>query len=98
MGSSMVMMCFFWLTLMWSNSEARVVDFPLPVGPVDRRWRERARSLAPSLVDYQQYTDIEAAIRAASEEPGGKRHLILLTDGVIDLAIELGQRDQREHA
>lgn len=65
---------------LWTFGER--VENPLPVGPVDRRWREQARSLAPRLVDYQQYTDIEAAIRQASEEPGGERHLILLTDGV----------------
>lgn len=68
---------------LWTFGER--VENPLPVGPVDRRWREQARSLAPRLVDYQQYTDIEAAIRQASEESGGERHLILLTDGVIDL-------------
>lgn len=79
---------------LWTFGER--VENPLPVGPVDRRWRERARSLAPSLVDYQQYTDIEAAIRAASEEPGGKRHLILLTDGVIDLAPAGGNKSARD--
>ncbi|WP_192036411.1 vWA domain-containing protein [Halomonas sp. YLGW01] len=72
------------------------VENPLPVGPVDRRWRERARSLAPALVDYQQYTDIEAAIRAASEAPGGERHLVLLTDGVIDLEPAGGSKSVRD--
>ncbi|WP_458525086.1 VWA domain-containing protein [Onishia taeanensis] len=79
---------------LWTFGER--VENPLPVGPVDRRWREQARSLAPRLVDYQQYTDIEAAIREASEAPGGKRHLVLLTDGVIDLAPAGGNKPARD--
>jgi len=79
---------------LWTFGER--VENPLPVGPVDRRWREQARSLAPRLVDYQQYTDIEAAIRQASDEPGGERHLILLTDGVIDLDPAGGNKSARD--
>lgn len=58
---------------------------PLPDGKVDAQWRRRARSLAPQLADYQQFTDIEQALREATRATGGKRHVILLTDGMIDL-------------
>ncbi|MBZ5877039.1 MULTISPECIES: VWA domain-containing protein [Chromohalobacter] len=58
---------------------------PLPDGKVDAEWRRRARSLSPQLVDYQQFTDIEQALREASQAAGGKRHVILLTDGMVDL-------------
>ncbi|WP_148254316.1 vWA domain-containing protein [Aidingimonas lacisalsi] len=69
------------------------VDKAQAVAPIDRDWRAQAQALAPSLVDYQQFTDIEAAVRAAAEEDGGQgqRHLILLTDGMIDLPAD----DQR---
>jgi hypothetical protein len=62
------------------------VDNPLPLGEVDAGWRERALVLSPVLVDYQQFTDIEAVVREAATAPAnGWRHLVLLTDGVIDL-------------
>lgn len=68
----------------WTFGES--VDNPLPVGEVDEAWRDEAMALRPRLVEYQQYTDIEAAVRAAAESPAnGWRHLVLLTDGMIDL-------------
>ncbi|MFG6175826.1 VWA domain-containing protein [Halomonas sp. THAF12] len=68
----------------WTFGER--IDNPLPLGRVESAWRERALGLPPALRDYQQYTDIEAALRRASEaEANGGRHLILMTDGVIDL-------------
>ncbi len=68
----------------WTFGER--VDSPLPLGEVDAAWRAEAAALRPALVDYQQYTDIEAAVREAAEAPAnGWRHLVLLTDGVIDL-------------
>lgn len=79
---------------LWTFGER--VDNPLPISSVDQDWREKARSLAPRLVDYQQYTDIEAAIRQASEASGNGRHLVLLTDGVIDLAPDGGNKASRD--
>ncbi|MGM0985571.1 MAG: vWA domain-containing protein [Pseudomonadota bacterium] len=68
----------------WTFGET--VDNPLPLGEVDALWRERAMALPPALQDYQQYTDIEVALgEAARAEANGWRHLVLLTDGVIDL-------------
>ena len=68
----------------WTFGES--VDNPLPVSPVDAEWRQQALALRPALVDYQLFTDIEAAVRDASgDADNGTRHLILLTDGMIDL-------------
>ncbi|MCI0510517.1 uncharacterized protein (TIGR03503 family) [Chromohalobacter marismortui] len=78
-------------TLLPSRARGSVWTFgsqvrnPLPDGNVDAQWRRRARSLAPQLVDYQQFTDIEQALREASQADGGQRHIILLTDGMVDL-------------
>lgn len=59
---------------------------PLPLARVDEAWRKQARALSAELVDYQQFTDIEFALReAAATASSGRRHLVLLTDGVIDL-------------
>ncbi|PMR67687.1 VWA domain-containing protein [Halomonas heilongjiangensis] len=68
----------------WTFGER--VDNPLPLGSVDAEWRRRALALSPALVEYQQFTDIEAALRtAAAPDANGGRHLVLLTDGMIDL-------------
>ncbi|MCK2041958.1 VWA domain-containing protein [Chromohalobacter sp. TMW 2.2308] len=78
-------------TLLPSQTRGSVWTFgsqvrnPLPDGKVDAQWRRRARSLAPQLVDYQQFTDIEGVLRDATDTPGGKRHVVLLTDGMVDL-------------
>ncbi|GHE19934.1 VWA domain-containing protein [Halomonas urumqiensis] len=75
----------------WTFGER--VDNPLPLDRVDEAWRERATALRPALVEYQPYTDIEAAVReAASPEANGWRHIILLTDGVIDLSPSRGAK------
>ncbi|MDT8896178.1 VWA domain-containing protein [Halomonas sp. I1] len=75
----------------WTFGER--VDNPLPLGEVSEQWRERALALPPALRDYQQYTDIETALdRAASAEVNGWRHLILMTDGVIDLPPSQGDK------
>src|SRR5690554_7684393 len=69
------------------------VATPLPLAGVDDAWRRRAMALRPDLVEYQQYTDIEAAVAAAAEPPAeGERHLVLLTDGVIDLPPARGDK------
>ena len=77
----------------WTFGER--VDNPLPLGEVDDGWRERAMALRPALVEYQQHTDIEAAVRRAAESPAnGWRHLVLLTDGMIDLVPARGAKPE----
>lgn len=77
----------------WTFGER--VDSPLPLGEVDADWRAEAAALRPALVDYQQHTDIEAAVREAAEAPAnGWRHLVLLTDGMIDLPPTRGAKPE----
>lgn len=81
----------------WTFGES--VDNPLPVAPVDAEWRQQALALRPALVDYQLFTDIEAAVRDASGDDGnGTRHLILLTDGMIDLPAAGQDKAARDEA
>ncbi|MGR2738895.1 VWA domain-containing protein [Billgrantia sp. Q4P2] len=88
------------VTLVPSGARAGIWTFgervanPLQPGPVNLEWRDRARALAGLLVDYQQYTDIESAIfQAASvEAAAGQPHLVLLTDGMIDLPTWRGSK------
>ncbi|MDN3523686.1 VWA domain-containing protein [Halomonas sabkhae] len=75
----------------WTFGET--IDNPLPLGEVSATWRDRALALPPALRDYQQYTDIEAALaQAADAEANGWRHLILMTDGVVDLPPARGSK------
>ncbi|MEQ6887992.1 vWA domain-containing protein [Halomonas sp. CS7] len=81
----------------WTFGET--VDNPLPLGEVDAAWREQALALPPALQAYQQYTDIEAALNAAaSAEANGWRHLVLLTDGMIDLSPDRGPKPDIDQA
>ncbi|QFU01199.1 von Willebrand factor type A domain protein [Halomonas sp. THAF5a] len=81
----------------WTFGET--VDNPLPLGEVDAAWREQALALPPALQAYQQYTDIEAALDAASRgEADGWRHLVLLTDGMIDLPPGRGAKPEVDRA
>lgn len=49
----------------WTFGET--VAAPLPLAEVDDAWREQAMALRPALVEYQPFTDIEAAVAAAAE-------------------------------
>jgi hypothetical protein len=81
----------------WTFGET--VANPLPLAPVDAQWRTRAMALAPQLVEYQPFTDIEAAVReAAVPDAQGWRHLVLLTDGMIDLPPRRGAKPAIDEA
>lgn len=73
---------------------------PLPSSTVDPAWRRRALALEPELFQYQLFTDIEQAVRVAAEaDPAsGERHLILLTDGVVDIPAPNGDKRERDAA
>ncbi|MBS9403921.1 VWA domain-containing protein [Halomonas sp. TRM85114] len=75
----------------WTFGEK--VDNPLPLGRVDAAWRDEALALSPALQANQPHTDIETALReAASAKTNGWRHMVLLTDGMIDLPSERGAK------
>ncbi|WP_163559028.1 vWA domain-containing protein [Halomonas sp. NO4] len=81
----------------WTFGES--VANPLPPGTVDADWRAQAMDLAPRLEGRDPFTDIEAAIReAAANESPGERHLVLLTDGMIDLPPWRGAKPQIDTA
>lgn len=81
----------------WTFGET--VANPLPRGEVDGDWRADARQLRPRLAGVQPYTDIESAVRrAAAPEADGWRHLVLLTDGVIDLSPSRGAKPEVDDA
>ncbi|MGE3772493.1 MAG: VWA domain-containing protein [Gammaproteobacteria bacterium] len=70
----------------------------LPPGTVDAEWKDNARQRATRILSNGLYTNIEAALAAASadwsdaaagEAPG--RHIVLLTDGVVDVAPDPAQ-------
>lgn len=73
---------------------------PLPASTVDNQWRQRALAQKPALIDYQQFTVIEQAIEevAMASPASGTRHLVLLTDGVIDVPAAGGNKQARDAA
>ncbi len=74
----------------WLFSES--VEALIAPVPVDDAWKRNASSVAAKIHSRGQFTDIEAALVAASRDwreagPGkADRHLILLTDGVVDVS------------
>ncbi|GAB4356450.1 MAG: hypothetical protein Kow0060_09120 [Methylohalobius crimeensis] len=57
--------------------------------PVDRQWKNAAGEAAQRIHSRGRYTDIEKALQtviADWEAPGEDRHIILLTDGMLDVS------------
>jgi hypothetical protein len=69
------------------------VQAVVPVAPVDRRWKARARRAAAGIRSDELLTDIERALTEATADwqepdPEARRHVILLTDGMVDVGQE----------
>lgn len=67
----------------------------LPPGAVDAKWKDSARQRVTRIHSNGLYTNIEAALAAASADwtasaadAAQERHIVLLTDGVVDVAQE----------
>ncbi len=63
----------------------------IPPAPVDDRWKRQAQRLSARIHADGRLTDMEKALTAATrdwrtKEANGNRHLILLTDGMVDVA------------
>ncbi|MEJ2575215.1 MAG: VWA domain-containing protein [Gammaproteobacteria bacterium] len=77
-----------WTFARWAN--------PLvPHGRVDGAWKQRAIALSEEIASPGQFTHIEEVLRQAARgwvgtEPAAERHLLLLTDGVVDVSKEPG--------
>lgn len=72
------------------------VAMPVPLGSVDKIWRDKARSEASKIHSRGLFTNIEEAVRKASDDwktpdPKFRRHMILLTDGMVDVGKDTQQ-------
>lgn len=70
---------------------ARWVDNLVPVAEVDSAWKKRTQSLSRHIASPGQFTNIEEVLDKASldwtgEKPTHTRHLVLLTDGMVDVS------------
>lgn len=67
------------------------VNMQIPLGQVDQAWKSKARRSSKSIGSPGQYTNIEDALKRATEDwegppKGFKRSVILLTDGMVDIS------------
>jgi len=67
------------------------VNMQVPLGKVDRAWKARAMKGADKIHSRGLFTNIEEAIKRATADWEGastryRRHLVLLTDGVVDVS------------
>ena len=74
----------------------RDVNRLVPYGLADRAWKDRATEAAGEIRAYGMYTDIEAALRAASRDwrsvdGPAQRSIILLTDGTVEVSADAAQ-------
>ncbi len=70
---------------------ARWVNNLVPVAEVDAAWKQRVQSLSEQIKSPGQFTNIEDVLDKASHNWTGKptshaRHLVLLTDGMVDIS------------
>lgn len=70
---------------------ARWVNNLVPVAEVDSKWKKRTQSLSKQISSPGQFTNIEEVLDRASRDwrggPGSHaRHLVLLTDGMVDVS------------
>ncbi len=75
---------------------ARWVNNLVPVAEVDTVWKKRSQSLSKQISSPGQFTNIEEVLDAASLDWNGEtlshaRHLILLTDGMVDVSQVAGE-------
>jgi len=70
---------------------AEQTEVLIPPAPVDDAWKKRLAGRLARIHSRGLFTDIERAIRTATEDwtktpPEGERHLILFTDGLVDVS------------
>ncbi len=67
------------------------VNRPVAVGAVDAAWREKARTASQGIGSVALFTNIGEALDQATRDwqapdPERRRHVILLTDGMVDVS------------
>lgn len=72
------------------------VNMQVPLGEVDEAWRKRARAGASKIGSPGQFTNIEDVLKRAIADWDGasriyQRHLVLLTDGMVDISKSAGK-------
>jgi len=69
----------------------KYVNMQVKHGIVNKQWKKLARSEAKKIHSRGLYTNIEEVLKRSSydwkyKDPGTNRHIILLTDGVVDIS------------
>lgn len=69
----------------------QAVNSLVPLGQVNDAWKKRARAGANEIHSRGLFTHIEAALAQSTKDwvkpdPGHRRHVILLTDGMVDVS------------
>ncbi|MGB5562845.1 MAG: VWA domain-containing protein [Sedimenticolaceae bacterium] len=77
---------------------ARWVNNLVPVAEVDADWKKRIQSLSKQISSPGQFTNIEEVLKKASGDWAGEpgthaRHLVLLTDGMVDVSKQPGENE-----
>ena len=78
---------------------ARWVNNLVPVAEVDDDWKRRTRSLSKQISSPGQFTNIEEVLDKASADWKGEpvthaRHLVLLTDGMVDVSRQPAENER----
>lgn len=77
----------------------RYVNMQVKLGTVDKAWKEQARVEAGKIHSRGLFTNIEEAVKRATSgwdkpDPAYERHLILLTDGMVDISKDTRLNEQ----
>lgn len=69
----------------------KYVNMQVKLGVVNKRWKKLARTEAQKIHSHGLYTNIEEVLKKSTfdwkiNDPGTNRHIILLTDGVVDIS------------
>ena len=75
----------------------------VPLGTVDAKWQQKASIAAQNISSTGQFTDIGAALKAASfsaqdQLQGRQLHVILLTDGMVDVSKDVAENKRARRA
>ena len=75
----------------------------VPHGEVNTQWQQKASIAAQQISSIGQFTDIGAALKSASfnaqdQSQGRQLHIILLTDGMVDVSKDVAQNQRARSA
>ena len=75
----------------------------VPHGEVNTHWQQKAYIAAQQISSIGQFTDIGAALKSASfnaqdQSQGRQLHIILLTDGMVDVSKDVAQNQRARSA